>query len=317
MKIFALDEMKAVLPTLDLLPEIEAGFVGYSSGRSIVPPVGELLMEQGEVHIKYGCLKDDPYYLVKVASGFYENPKRGLPRGNGPMVLFSQATGEPEGLLLDAGYLTDLRTAVAGTIAAKYLAPQNINRIGIMGTGRQARLQLIQLKSVVACRDVLAFGRTLENLASFRDDMEREGFTVATTSTPAEIGQECGLIVTTTSATEPLLKAGDIRPQTHIIAIGSDEPDKHELEAIILAMADLVVADSIAQCRLRGEISKALEADAISENQIVELGGVIAGRATGRQNENDITIFDSTGVAVHDIQIAMAAFESLTGGEVH
>ena len=135
MKLVTLEEIKAVLPGIDLLTAIEAGFVAYSEGRCIVPPVGELLMDKGEVHIKYGCLTDDPFYIIKIASGFYGNPGLGLPSSNGLMLLFSQQTGELVCILLDEGHLTDLRTAVAGAISAKYLAPQPVRRIGIMGTG--------------------------------------------------------------------------------------------------------------------------------------------------------------------------------------
>ena len=124
MKIVTLDEIKRVLPGLDLMPAIEAGFVAYSAGRSVVPPVGELLLEKGEVHIKYGFIKEDEHYVIKIASGFYGNPQLGLPTSSGLMLMFSQATGQPVAALLDEGVLTDVRTAVAGAIAAKYLAPQ-------------------------------------------------------------------------------------------------------------------------------------------------------------------------------------------------
>ena len=124
MHVANLDEIKGALAGLDLLPAIEAGFVACSEGRANVPPVGELLMDKGEVHIKYGCIEGDPYYVIKVASGFFSNAALGLPSGNGMMLLFSQETGEPVAVLLDEGHLTDVRTAVAGAIGAKYLAPR-------------------------------------------------------------------------------------------------------------------------------------------------------------------------------------------------
>ena len=111
--------------------------MAYSEGRAVVPPVGELLLEKGEVHIKYGYIEGDDFYVIKIASGFYGNPKLGIPSGNGLMLLFSQQTGELVCTLKDEGLLTDVRTAVAGAIASKYLAPVNIQRIGIVGTGMQ------------------------------------------------------------------------------------------------------------------------------------------------------------------------------------
>ncbi len=311
MKIIGLEEMKAVLPSLDLLPEIEAGFVSYSSGDAVVPPVGELILEKGEVHIKYGYIRGDDYYVVKIASGFYDNPQLGLPSGNGLMLLFRQETGELESILLDEGHLTDVRTAVAGAIAARYLAPKHVEQIGVVGTGVQARLQLQYLKSVTDCRDVLVWGRGREQLEHYRADMEPHGFSIATTMDTSEILRTCNLVVTCTPATSPLLHASDLRPGTHITAVGSDTPEKQELEAEILAMADLVVADSISQCLERGEIHKAIEAGKIDAGKPVELGDVIAGRAPGRTSEEQITVADLTGVAVQDIKIAEAVYRAL------
>ena len=109
----------SALQGLDLIPAIEAGFVAYSQGRCNIPPVGELLMDKGEVHIKYGCVTGDPTYVIKIASGFFGNPESGLSPNNGMMLLFSQQTGEPLAMLRDEAHLTDVRTAIAGAIAAK------------------------------------------------------------------------------------------------------------------------------------------------------------------------------------------------------
>jgi ornithine cyclodeaminase len=273
--------------------------------------VGELLLEGGDVHIKYGYIKDDEYYVIKVASGFYNNPSLGLPSGNGLMLLFRQETGELAGALFDEGYLTDVRTAVAGAIAARYLAPKNIRRIGIVGTGTQARLQLQYTAGVTECRDVLAWGRGQDRLEQYRADMSRAGFEVDTTMDAAEVAKTCDLIVTTTPATRPLLRAGDVRPGTHITAVGSDTPHKQELDSAILARAHAVVADSVEQCLVRGEIHKAIEAGHIDRDGLVELGDVIAGRARGRSAGDQITVADLTGVAVQDIKIAEAVYTAV------
>ena len=307
MKTLSLKEIKAALPSVDLMAEIEQGFVAYSQGRAVVPPVGELVMQDppGDVHIKYGYLMGDDYYVIKIASGFYENPKLDLPSSNGLMLVFSQKTGALEAVLLDAGYLTDVRTAVAGAIAAKYLAPSIIDRIGIVGTGMQARLQLEYLTPVTDCRDVLVWGRSADKLASYEQDMSAKGFRVSATTDADDIMASCNLIITTTPATRPIL-SGKVRSGTHITAIGSDTHDKQELDAEILQHADLVVADSISQCLERGEIHQALKSNAITETDLVELGSIIAGDATGRKSDDQITIADLTGVAVQDIQISKA-----------
>lgn len=311
MKLISRQEIEQILPSLDLIADIEAGFVAYSSGRANIPPVGELVLEKGEVHIKYGAITGDPYYVIKIASGFYDNAKLGLPSSNGMMLLFSQETGELLATLLDEGIMTDARTAVAGAIAAKYLAPSQINCIGIAGTGAQARLQLQYLKSVTPCKKVMVWGRRAEALDAYQSDMTRLGYEVATTQDAGELGANCNLIVTTTIAETPILLKDHIKPGTHISAIGSDNPHKQELDSALLAHADCVVADSIEQCTLRGEIFKALEAQTISSGDICELGHILSGQTKGRTNDTDITVFDSTGVAVQDIQIALAVYEKI------
>ena len=314
MKVISLDQIRKALPSVDLVDEIERGFVAYSRGDSVVPPVGELILEDppGEVHIKYGYINGDDYYVIKIASGFYGNKALGIPVGNGMMLMFSQKTGEPVAILHDEAYLTDIRTAVAGTIAAKYLAPSSVECIGIAGTGNQARLQLEYLKPVTGCRKVLLWGRDRSKFDAYIEDMTLHGFAIDTTTDAADLLANCNLIVTTTTATEPVL-VGQARPGTHITAMGSDTLEKQEVDASILAAADLVVADSIPQCLERGEIHQALKVGAIRRDDIVELGRIIAGDAPGRTSDDQVTIADLTGVAVQDIQISKAVFEALRG----
>ena len=313
MKIVELEEIRRVLPSIDLVEEIEAGFIAYSRGQSVVPPVGELVMKDppGDVHIKYGYLTGDDYYVIKIASGFPGNPSQGLKSGNGMMLLFSQQTGVPVALLKDEAWLTDVRTAVAGTITAKYLAPSKVERIGIVGTGLQARLQLEYLEPVTDCRNVLVWGRDNGKLEQCAADMRERGFDVATTTAAGEIAGTCNLIVTTTMATEPIL-TGELRPGTHVTAMGSDTPEKQELAAELLGAADLVVVDSVPQSLVRGEVHHALNAGAIEESNLVELGSIIAGDKPGRSDDSQVTIADLTGVAVQDIKISKAVYEALT-----
>ncbi len=313
MEIITLDQIKTYLPRIDVLAAMEEGFAAYSRGDAVVPPVGELLLDRGDVHIKYGFIKGEEFYVIKVASGFYGNSKLGLPSSNGLMLLFKQETGELACVLLDEGHLTDVRTAAAGAVAAKYLAPKNVERIGILGTGIQARLQLEYLRTVVSCRDVLAFGRGESQLSEYAEDVSKLGFQVDTTEDAADLLRTCNLIVTTTPTESPLLNAGELRPGTHITAVGSDTAMKQELDISILKAADLIVADSIPQCLERGEIHKALEAGAIIETELVELGNIVSGRASGRTGDDQITVADLTGVAVQDIKIATAVYVSAVG----
>ncbi len=311
MRVIGIDEIREVLPTLDPFAAMERAFVAYSSGQATVPPVGELVFEDppGDVHIKYGYLKGDEYYVIKIASGFYDNPKLGLPSGNGMMLLFSQKTGEGLGVLLDEGYLTDIRTAAAGSVAARYLAPKPVERIGIIGSGIQARLQLQYLSDLTGCRRVVAWGRTPDNVARYREEMNESGLEVEVAASTEELALKCNVIVTTTPATKPLLDS--VRKGTHVTAVGSDSPAKQELDTSILGSADLVVADSISQCLERGEISHAIRSGVLEKGDLIELGRIVAGDCLGRTSAEQITVADLTGVAVQDIEITKAVFRAI------
>lgn len=308
MHLITLEQIKELLPELDLLTGMEEGFRNYSMGKVVVPPVGEMILDKGEVHLKYGYVVEDDLYVIKVASGFYENATLGLPSSNGLMLLFSQRTGELLSILLDQGYLTDVRTALAGAVVARHLAPDRVERIGIVGAGTQARLQLQYLKGIIDCREVLVWGRSKEELGSYREDMEAHGFIIETTLQVSEVIKNCTMIVTTTPSKHPLVQWKDLCPGTHITAVGSDTPEKQELDPIILKHADILVGDSLSQCQLRGEIYQALKEGAIDENKPVELGHIISGFRPGRSADNQISVADLTGVAVQDIVIASAIY---------
>ena len=317
MRVITIEEIREVLPRLDPFAAMETAFSSYSEGQAVVGPVGELVFETppGDVHIKYGYLKGDDYYVVKVASGFYDNPKLGLPSSNGLMLLFDQKTGAGLAVLLDEGHLTDIRTAAAGAVAARHLAPKPVERIGIIGSGVQARLQLGYLSGLTGCLRAVVWGRTPEKVERYRTEMEERGIEIEVAPSPADLASKCNLIVTTTPSKQPLLEAGSVEKGTHITAVGSDSPDKQELDPRILEKADLVVADSISQCVERGEISHALRKGLVRKDDLVELGRVISGSTEGRTSADQITVADLTGVAVQDIAITKAVYEALGSQE--
>ena len=308
MKIIPLSQIKSLLPSIDLMPMIADGFAAYSAGRAVIPPVGELLFDHGDVHIKYGYIKNDEFYVIKIASGFQNNPKLGLSPLNGLMLVFSQTTGELISILLDEGYMTTIRTAVAGAIVAKHFAPKKVERIGVVGAGLQGRFQLRYLKPVVGCERALVWGLNDKELALYKADMEKEGFRVETTLNADEVLKSCNLVVTATPSTKPLLHAASLHPGVHITAMGSDTSEKQELDSAILGRADLIVADSISQCLSRGEIFKAIACGQITEDRVAELGQVISGKAPGRTSQSQITVADLTGLATQDIQLASAVY---------
>ncbi|WP_420552422.1 hypothetical protein [Tenacibaculum aiptasiae] len=304
-----LEEIKKIVADIDVVSAMEEGFVQYSNGNTVVPPVGELLFEEpkGDAHIKYGYIKNDDYYVIKIASGFYDNPKIGLASSQGLMLLFDQKTGVPKGVLLDEGYLTDIRTAAAGALAAKYFAPKNIKAVGIIGTGIQAKLQLQYLQKHTPCIKVWLWGRNKENVAKFVKELGAD-FDINIAENPSEVAKNSNLIVTTTPSEIALLKAEDIQQGTHITAVGSDTEHKQELESELLKKASIVIADSIPQSKSRGEIYRAVKDGAVAESSVIELGTAIQDPALQRLNDEQITVVDLTGVAVQDIMITKAVY---------
>ena len=310
--VLKLDEIKRLIDIPQLIREIETGFVLYSEDQVVVPPVGFLHFDQppGDVHIKYGFVKGDDYYVLKMASGFYNNAELDLPVADGLLLVFSQQTGHLKLILLDKCWLTDMRTAAAGAVAAKHLAPKNIHHIGIVGTGVQARMQLEMLRGVVDCQSCFIWGRDANKVQRMIEDLQAKesiqawGLDLNVATEIDELLSQCNLIVTTTSAKEPLIRADQVQKGTHITAMGSDDHGKQELEAELLAKADRVVADSVSQCIDHGECFHAVKDNKVEAGSILELGNVIKNPEMGRTSEDQITVVDLTGVAIQDIQIA-------------
>ena len=302
-----------------LIVAIAQGFVDFFNGKFNVcpiqtigaPPMARLGVGcddddnySAQVCIKSGYVTGDPYFVVKVAAG--GNP---LPNNTGLMQLYSQSTGRLEALLLDEGILTELRTAAAGAVAVKYLGPSTVNRIGIVGTGIQARYQLRFLKHVTACRDLLLWGRTREKAIDLKDEIGNE-WDVTVADSPHELLQSCNIIVTTTCSREALLEGPVVGPLL-IICIGADAVGKQELSADLVAGADCLVCDSIHQTEQRGEFQHVLRDNMVKSDRILELGQAISGSELPETRR--LTIFDSSGVAIQDCVVAKMVYETLLG----
>jgi len=307
LRIFSRAGLARALSPDAVIRAIEQGFIAYSRGEVVVPPVGHLQFTDppGDCHIKYGYVRDDATFTVKIATGFYRNPDIGLPSSNGMMLVFSARTGEPLALLQDEGYLTDLRTAAAGAVAAKYLAPPRVERIGIVGAGTQAHLQLELLKEVTDCRRAVLWARSPERAAAFRV----EGFAIEIAASVSELCARCQLIVTATPARGALISAADVQPGTHITAVGADGGGKQEIDPRLFARARCF-ADSRAQCSSFGDSFYAVKAGLIRAEDLVEIGELLQNPGLGRRDPEEVTIADLTGVAVQDIQIARLAIGS-------
>jgi ectoine utilization protein EutC len=262
----------------------------------------------GEVDVKTAYIPGFDGFAIKVSPGFFDNPKIGLPSLNGLMILFSAKTGLVDALLLDNGYLTDVRTAAAGAVAARHLAPREVRVAGVMGTGVQARLQIQAAHLVRPFSKVLVWGRNAEKAAACARDIAAAIHVEATAvDDPAALVRESQLVVTTTPAREPILKATWLHPGLHITAMGSDQVGKNEIEPAAIAAANLFVCDRVTQSAKLGELRSAREAGRLVDVDPTELGDVIAGVKPGRKSEDHVTICDLTGTGAQDTAIATYA----------
>lgn len=297
---------------------VRAAFRADGERRTHVPPVINLEIPnvRGEFHIKTAHIEGVPHVAVKIASGFYDNPSKGLPSGSGLMALFDAETGLPSALLLDNGFLTDIRTGAAGAVAADYLARREIATVGVIGSGLQARFQIRCLRRVRAVPRLVVWSPTRSRLEAYCAEMEAEGYAVRAASGAEEVCGAADVLITTTPSRVPIIRAEWLRPGMHITAVGSDSPGKQELEAECLHRADLVVTDRTSQCAAFGELRHTIDAGVLTADRVHgELGEIVAGAQPGRSTDDQITIADLTGVGFQDTAIASAAFAALRAGE--
>ena len=291
---------------------VEDAFRMLASGSVVMPPIlsMEIAAAHGEVDVKTAYIPGFDGFAIKVSPGFFDNPKLGLPSLNGLMILFSAKTGLVEALLLDNGYLTDVRTAAAGAVAAKYLAPSDTETAAVLGTGVQARLQIAAAALVRPLKRVLVWGRDRARTeAAARDIAAATGIATEAVPDAERAVKEAQLVITTTPAREPILQAGWLHKGLHITAMGSDQAGKNEIAAAALAAADLYVCDRVSQAALLGELRTAREAGHLL-NDSPELGQIVAGDRTGRRSDDDITICDLTGTGAQDTAIATHALKA-------
>jgi ornithine cyclodeaminase len=305
-------EIRRLLDPAVCLGAIEAAFAAYSTGRADLPAVIQLNVpeRQGEIHVKAGHLHGGPCFAVKIATGFPGNEALGLPANGGMVVAFDAVSGAPAALLFDNGYITDLRTGMAGAVAARHLARPDAAVAAVIGTGAQARHQTRALMLVRTLREVRVWGRDPGKARACAADLAsdpalggRVKVTAVETAETAITGAD--IVVTATASRAPIVRSDWIGPGTHVTAVGSDQADKQEIEAALLARADVLVADSRPQCLRIGEIHHAVAAGLVDAADIdAEIGEIVAGLRPGRRAPGDITVCDLTGVGVQDVAAA-------------
>lgn len=313
MKVIQREELEKYLDFLDVYNKSIDGFIKFSHGKTITPPftVFEIPENNGSVHFKYGYVEGSKTFSFKYSGAFYENEKKGISNFLGLFVVFNSDTGEVELIIDDKGYLTDYRTGVAGAIATKTLSRADSSVVAVIGTGIQARMQIISLMKVMPQITTLnVYGRNLDNAKKYKEDMEKlyPNLIINLFDNPKEAVEEADIIYTVTYSNKAILMNDWIKKGTHITAVGACGPDMQELDESIIINADLVVVDSISATLTHGELHHAKE-KGFNTTGVKELGDILKNNIS--RNENDITVCDLVGIGVQDAVIGDCVYNKV------
>ncbi|TDW32413.1 ornithine cyclodeaminase [Rhizobium azibense] len=306
------DLRKIIGLDLDAVACVEDAFKALATKAVSMPPILRLDVPEhrGEVDVKTAYVPGIESFAIKISPGFFDNPKIGLASTNGMMVLLSSRTGLVQALLLDNGYLTDVRTAAAGAVAAKHLSRDNSKVAAIFGAGMQAKLQLEALMLVRPIREARIWARDFAKAQGVAAQLTKAlGVAVTAVADPKNAVAGADVIVTTTPSETPILKAEWLEAGQHVTAMGSDAEHKNEIDPVAIAKAWLYVADSLKQTRRLGELHHAIATGTVAADAAFpELGQIVAGQRRGRSDATQITIADLTGTGIQDTAIATLAF---------
>ena len=310
------DLRKCVTLDHEVVEAIGEAFTWLAQGKAYMPPIMHIPVPEnnGDFDFKSAHARGVESLAVKLGAGFFDNRKIGLPNSTAMVVLLNAKTGFARAVLLDNGYLTDVRTGAAGAVAAKHLARQHVDTVGVIGAGAQGRYQMLGLRQVRNFKRLMVYDLEETQVQRYIQEMSAQlDVQIVPALDVRTVFESSDIIVTTTPSRTPYVKAAWLRPGMHITCMGSDLPEKQELEPDVLAKADVLVCDRKTQCFKMGELHHGLDAGVISEgSEIIELGEVTSGRAMGRQNDDQITICDLTGTGVQDTAISLLAYKKAT-----
>ena len=306
-------EVQSCLSMREAIEAVRVAYSAFAKGRVQMPSVQHLdvLKHNGEVDIKSGFVEDFRLMGTKIASGFYDNQKKGLPPGIAVIVLLDLETSMPLAIM-DGTHITAYRTGAAGAVAASVLARKDSQKVGIVGAGTQGRMQLLALKELFDIREVRVWDIDSGIARRYKDQITKElSIDVHVVDSPDAVTPDADILVTVTPSRKALVNVDSIQDGLHINAIGADGPGKQELDPRIVASASKIVVDSLEQCRKIGEIQHALGQGLIDESRIhAEIGEIVNGDKSGRESDDEITLFDSTGLSAQDIAAAKIVYEA-------
>jgi ornithine cyclodeaminase len=316
MKIVTLPELRNVMSREAVLAAVRKAYIGHAHQRYVTPMPGQLLFDEppGDCHIKYGYSKAGAVFVIKIAIGFYGNAKLGLPVNNGLVLVLSRTTGEPVAVFQDEGWLTSWRTAAAGTLAASLAATRKPEVLGVFGAGHQAELQATWITQAMGIREVRIWARQADadQAKNLAERLRGMGLAAIAGRTTGEVLEEARLVVTATPSNVPLFPAHEVRPGTHIVALGADSPGKQELDPTLFGRARCIATDDHEQCLDHGDLSYAVKAGIIPADADQSLGVLLENPEFLDLTGEDISIVDLTGIPAQDIENA-ALFCRLLG----
>ncbi len=311
MLLLSRSEIASLMSFGDYVQVVEDAFRRHAQGGSFEPALAHVEAERGEFHIKAGGLRGDPsYFAAKVNGGFFQNRANfGLPNIQG-LILLSRADNGVPLAAMDSIEITIQRTGAATAVAARCLARAESRVCTLCGCGTQGRIQLRAIIQALPIRKVFAWSNQPGEAESFALQMASElNVQVVAATSLAQALRQSDVCVTCTPARAPFVRREDVPSGMFIAAVGSDSPDKQELDADLVASGK-VVADLRTQVMAVGETHHAIAAGLMKPEHIYgEIGEILAGKSPGRTNPDDVFIYDSTGTALQDVAAAAAVYE--------
>ncbi|MEM7533640.1 MAG: ornithine cyclodeaminase family protein [Chloroflexota bacterium] len=318
LQIINVSQIHQVIEIEPTIAAIKAAFIAHEAGQLLCPSPMQILFHDddgalsADCHVKAAQPKssgDQPYFAIKVASGFYNNPAKGLPVNNGLVMLFSAETGAPVALFRDEGWLTSYRTAAAGALAAGLRASNDTSVIGIVGTGSQAELQALWVSAHLNIQTIVVWGRNRGKAEALQQRLSNAGLQVSVAESTKALCEVCDVVVTTTPATSPVLANDDVPGSLHIVAVGADSPGKVELDPRILERANAIVTDDHAQCLHHGEFGAAARDGWIDPDSDHTIGDLLTNGVM--IEDRGVSVVDLTGMGIQDLAIAQMVYERL------
>ncbi|MEM6617252.1 MAG: iminosuccinate reductase BhcD [Pseudomonadota bacterium] len=302
------DTCKAVFGREDAFKAVEAVFAAMATGDAWnFPVVREALGYQDALYgFKSGFDKAGLALGLKSGGYWPNNAAKGLTNHQSTVVLFDPDTGRPKALV-GGNYLTAVRTAAASSVSIAHLARRDAKVIGMVGAGHQSTFQLRAALEQRSFEKIVAWNIDMSMLAGLQAVAEEHGIAFEGLEREA-LGAEADVIIAITSAHEPLVMKEWIKPGTHIACMGTDTVGKQEVDPALVA-ASKTFTDEIAQSTTLGEAQHAVAQGLMKADDITPIGAVINGTAPGRTSENEITLFDGTGVGLQDLAAAAVAVE--------